>query len=133
MIAVDTNVLIRLFIADEPPQAAKARWVFDDAAERDEHIWVSDTVLVELVWTLSRAYGRDRHDIVKALRGLASHATVALESATAVRSATDAFEQGPADFADCLLSMKAQAAGCDRLATFDRGMKGLPGVKVLWL
>lgn len=49
----------------------------------------------------------------------------------AVRAATDAFEQGPADFADCLLSMKAAAAGCDRLATFDRGMKGLPGATVL--
>jgi predicted nucleic-acid-binding protein len=80
VIAVDTNVLVRLFIADEPAQA------------------------------------------VKALRALASHATVALESATAVRSAADAFEKGPADFADCLSSMKAQAAGCDRLATFDRGM-----------
>jgi predicted nucleic-acid-binding protein len=131
VIAVDTNVLVRLFVADEPLQAAKARRLFDDAAERDDRVWVSDTVLVELVWTLGRAYARDRSDTVKALRALASHATVALESPAAVRSATDAFEQGPADFADCLLSMKAGAAGCERLATFDRGMKGLPGVKVL--
>lgn len=131
MIAVDTNVLVRLVVADEPSQAAKARRLFDDVAERDDRIWVSDTVLVELVWTLGRAYARDRRDTVKALRALASHATVALESPAAVRAATDAFEQGPADFADCLLSMKASAAGCERLATFDRGMKGLPGVKVL--
>lgn len=131
MIAVDTNVLVRLVVADEPSQAAKARRLFDDVAERDDRIWVSDTVLVELVWTLGRAYARDRRDTVKALRALASHATVALESPAAVRAATDAFEQGPADFGDCLLSMKASAAGCERLATFDRGMKGLPGVKVL--
>jgi predicted nucleic-acid-binding protein len=113
VIVVDTHILVRLFVADEPSQAAKALRLFDDAAERDDRVWVSDTVLVEWVWTLGRAYARDRRDTVKALRALASHAAVALESPAAVRSATDAFEQGPADFADCLLSMKASAAGCE--------------------
>lgn len=131
MIAVDTNVLVRLFVADEPQQAAKAQKLFDTAAEGEVGVWVSDTVLVELVWTLGRAYGRDRADIVKALRALASHATVVLESPQAVRAAADAFERGPADFADCLLSVKARAAGCDQLATFDRGMKVLPGFRLL--
>jgi predicted nucleic-acid-binding protein len=131
VIAADTNVLVRLLTADDASQAAKARQVFDEAAERDDRVWVSDTVLVELAWTLGRAYGRVRSDIVKTLRALASHATVALESPAAVRSATDAYELGPADFAACLLSMKAAAAGCDGVVTFDRGMKGLPGVRVL--
>ena len=131
MIAVDTNVLVRLFVADEPSQASKAQKLFDTAAQGEVTVWVSDTVLVELVWTLGRAYARDRADIVKALRALISHATVLLESPAPVRAATDAFERGPADFADCLLSMKAQTAGCDQLATFDRGMKGLPGVRLL--
>ena len=131
MIAADTNVLVRLLIADDDMQASKARHVFDKAAEQDICVWVSDTVLVEVVWTLDRAYGRERGEIVRALRALASHATVALESPAAVRSATDAFEQGPADFADCLLAMKAAAAGCSQVVTFDRGMKALPGVRVL--
>jgi predicted nucleic-acid-binding protein len=97
----------------------------------DDRIWVSDTVLVDLAWTLGRAYRRDRSDIVKTLRALGSHATVALESPAAVRLATDAFELGLADLADCLLSMKAAAVGCYGVVTFDRGMKGLPGVQVL--
>lgn len=59
MIAVDTNVLVRLFVADEPAQAAKAQKLFDAAADREIAVWVSDTVLVELVWTLGRAYARD--------------------------------------------------------------------------
>ncbi len=131
MIAVDTNVLLRLLVGDDASQAAKARRLFDRADAEQKSIWVSDTVLVELVWTLARAYSRDRTDIVKALRSLSSHATVVLESAAAVRDAIDAFERGRADFADCLLAMKAQSAGCDEVATFDRGMKGLPGVRLL--
>lgn len=131
MIAADTHVLARLIVGDEPAQAAKVRKIFDTAAADNLTVWVSDTVLVELVWTLSRAYGRERADIVKALRALASHATVALESAATVRAATDAYERGPADFADCLLCVKARLAGCDQLVTFDRSMKSLPGVKLL--
>jgi predicted nucleic-acid-binding protein len=131
VIAADTNVLVRLIVGDEPAQATKAQKVFDTAAAEKVPVWVSDTVLVELVWTLIRAYGRARTDVVKALRALASHATVALESAAAVREATDHFERGPADFADCLLCVKAKLAGCDQLVTFDRGMKGLPGVRLL--
>jgi predicted nucleic-acid-binding protein len=131
VIAVDTDVLVRVFVADEPSQVTKARRVFDDAAEGGARVWIGDTVLVELAWTLSPAYGHDRRDIATALRALASHATVLLESPAAVRSATEAFVQGPGDFAGCLLAMKAAAAGCDRLATFDRGMKALPGVQLL--
>ena len=131
MIAVDTNVLLRLLVGDDPAQAAKARRLFDRADAEQKTVWVADTVLVELVWTLGRAYSRNRADIVKALRTLSSHATVMLESAAAVRDATDAFERGRADFADCLLCVKAESAGCDEVATFDRGMKGLPAVRLL--
>lgn len=131
MIAVDTNVLLRLLVGDDPAQAAKARRLFDRADAQQQGVWVADTVLVEMVWTLARVYGRERIDIVKALRTLSLHATVVLESDAAVRNAIDAFERGRADFADCLLAMKAQLAGCDEVATFDRGMKGLPAVKIL--
>lgn len=131
MIAVDTNVLLRLLVGDDPSQAAKARRLFDRAGAEQKAIWVADSVLVEMVWTLARAYRRERSDIVKALRTLSSHATVVLESAAAVGDAIDAFERGRADFADCLLTMKAQSVGCEEVATFDRGMKGLPAVKLL--
>jgi predicted nucleic-acid-binding protein len=131
VIAVDTNVLLRLLVGDDASQAAKARRLFDRAGAEQSAVWVADTVLVEMVWTLARAYSRERTDIVKALRTLSSHATVVLESAAAVRDAIDVFERGRADFADCLLAMKAQSVGCDEAATFDRGMKGLPGVRLL--
>ncbi|HSW06395.1 PIN domain-containing protein [Aquabacterium sp.] len=131
MIAVDTNVLVRLLVNDDVAQAAKARRLFDAQAEQDAAIWIADTVLVETVWTLARAYQRLRADLVLALRALATHATAVLESPQAVQQAIEAFERGPADFADCLLCAKAALAGCDSVATFDRGMKELAGVKLL--
>ncbi len=131
MIAVDTNVLVRLLVSDDIAQASKSRQLFDWASAQGKSIWISDTVLVELAWTLAKAYARERADIVKALRTLSSHATVVLESVSAVRAAIESFAVGPADFADCLLCAKAVSAGCEAVATFDRGMKALPAVRLL--
>jgi predicted nucleic-acid-binding protein len=44
------------------------------------------------------------------------------------------FEQTPADFADCLVSLGAKAAGCDAIVTFDiRSSKVLGMTFLKWL
>jgi predicted nucleic-acid-binding protein len=131
VIAVDTNVLVRLLVGDDAAQEARARKLFDGLAESDDRAWISDTVLVELVWTLGRAYDRSREEQLTALTALAGHGSVVLESDAAVRQAMADFERSQADFADCLLAAKAARAGCGQLVTFDRGMKKLPLVLVI--
>lgn len=131
MQAIDTNLLVRLFVADDAAQAQKVRALFDAGAGEDGALWVADIVLVELVWALDRVYARPRAQIAAALEALAGNATVRLESAVAVPEAIALFAQGPADFADCLLAVKAIRAGCDSLRSFDRKMRTLPGVKLL--
>lgn len=131
MIAVDTNVLVRLIVNDDATQASRARRLFDELANKGQRAWVTDTVMVELLWTLARTYGRNRDDQALAIHALLDHGTVQLESVDAIRQALMLFEQTSADFADCLLASKAQLAGCDKVATFDRGMKKLPLVQLL--
>lgn len=52
MVAVDTNVLVRLLVNDDARQARRARALF----EREE-IFISPTVLLESEWVLRSAYG----------------------------------------------------------------------------
>ena len=52
MIAVDTNVLVRLLTGDDPKQAAASRALF-----ARESIWISKTVLLETGWVLRSLYG----------------------------------------------------------------------------
>ena len=52
MIAVDTNILVRLLTGDDPKQTAAARSLF--AAEP---IWIAKTVLLETGWVLRSLYG----------------------------------------------------------------------------
>ncbi len=131
MQAIDTNLLVRLFVNDDAAQAQKVRALFDRHADDDGALWVADTVLVELVWALDCVYARPRAQIAKALQALAGNATVKVESAEALREATALYAQGPADFADCLLAVKARRAGCDSVRSFDKKMRSLPGFKLL--
>lgn len=130
MIAVDTNVLVRLLVADDRTQHLRAARFFDAQAREPGSVWVSQVVLAELGWVLSRTYARTRAEVAQAVRALASNATVALEHPRAVERAVELYENGRADLADCLLSARAQVEGFEGVVTFDRGMRGLPGVSV---
>jgi len=51
MIAVDTNVVVRFLVRDDPKQAARAAELI-----RDNQIWISKTVLLETEWVLRSLY-----------------------------------------------------------------------------
>lgn len=131
MIALDTNVLVRLLVRDDEAQFAKVAQLFDDHADEPASLWVSEVVLSEVTWVLGRTYGFDRASVALALRAMTVNATLALESAQEVRQALALFEQGPADFPDCLLAVQAAARGAVSVVTFDRRMRHLPGVRLL--
>ena len=57
MIAIDTNVLLRLFVNDDAAQAAKARALFDAHADEDDSLWIADMVLARSENSPQRFYG----------------------------------------------------------------------------
>ncbi len=131
MIALDTNVLVRLITRDDEKQAQRAKAVFDTHAGEDGGLFVADIVLVELCWTLAKSYGLARAGIARTVRALLDNASIALESRAAARDALASFETGSADFPDCLIVAKAAQAGCSRTLSFDKRMGTLPGVELL--
>ena len=131
MIALDTNVLVRLVTRDNEGQAQRAKAVFDSQGDVHGGLFVSDIVLVELCWTLSRSYGLERADIARTVHALLNNNCISFESPLAVRNALNNFETTTADFPDCLIVAKADHAGCKHTLTFDQRMKILPGVQLL--
>ena len=131
MIALDTNVLVRLVTRDNEAQAQRAKAIFD--VHREEHggLFISDIVLAELCWTLSHSYELERADIARTVRALLDNNSTAFESPLAVRNALNSFETTAAGFPDCLIVAKASVAGCSHTLTFDQRMKSLPNVQLL--
>lgn len=127
MIAVETNVLVRYLVDDDPEQSARAAALVDLAIERDDRFFISQIVLCEVVWVLTRGYGFSRTEVVGALRALLKARQVVVEGIDAVRRALDAYAGGQADFADYVILECARSAGCARFATFDTELLAQPG------
>ena len=111
MVAVDTNVLVRLVISDHPAQAARAAAVF-----RAGPVFVAKSVLLEAEWVLRYTYALDTRDILRALRGVLGLANVSVEDPAVAVAALRLCELG-LDFADAL--HVASSAQVDRFVTFD--------------
>lgn len=112
MIALDTNVIVRLLTNDDAQQARVAA-----ALVAESQVYLTKTVLLETVWVLSYAYDLDRTAILAALRRLLGLPNLVTEEATTVRQALAWYEAG-ANFADAL--HVASAIRSSGFATIDR-------------
>lgn len=130
MIGVDTNVIVRLLVADDEKQAdAASRYLKEHCS--DEPALLSDIVLVECAWVLEDLYEYSRAQIGEAIDGLLATAQLRAADASAVGAALQRFRSSSADFADCLLGVNNVGAGCDYTATFDRKASKLPEFQLL--
>ena len=111
MVAVDTNVVVRLLTEDDPGQAKRARSLFER-----ETILIPTTVLLEAEWVLRRLYGLDVTRIIDALTALIALPNVRCEHLGTVTAALDWARAG-LDFADALHLAGGRAA--ERFVTFD--------------
>ena len=67
MIALDTNLLVRLLTNDAPREAAKVEAWLEQHTSARSPAYVDHIVVCELVWVLERSYGYARVQIVNRL------------------------------------------------------------------
>jgi predicted nucleic-acid-binding protein len=112
MLAVDTNVVVRLLTDDEPLQTARAREIFER-----ETVLLVKTVLLETEWVLRSLYAFEPSRIADAFATLIALPNLVSEDVSAVADAIEWMRKGM-DFVDALHLASARQAG--RFATFDR-------------
>ena len=130
MTALDANVLVRFLVQDDAAQAKAAQDLIATFTEAEPG-FVCREVLVELVWVLERAYQLPRGDIARALDGLVEARELVIEAADRVAIAVDRYRKGGPGFADQMIALAGQGAGCRTTVTFDRKAAGLPGMTLL--
>ncbi len=131
MLAIDTNIIVRYLVGDDPGQAARARRLIDN-----NDVFVSTTVLLETEWVLRSVYGFSAAQCAKALSDFAGLPRTSLEDAAAAAKALGWVRQGlmqqGLDFADGLHLAKAE--GCEAFISFDqdfaKAANALGGIKV---
>jgi predicted nucleic-acid-binding protein len=130
MIGLDTNVLVRYVMQDDPKQSQKASRLIESLTP-DAPGFVPLVALIELVWVLTSCYDLTREQVAQALDGLLRAKETVLERAEQVSQALRTFGSTGADFADCLIERTAAAAGCGKTMTFDTGGARLAGMTLI--
>jgi predicted nucleic-acid-binding protein len=119
VIGLDTNVLLRFLLNDDPAQTSQARALLR-LLTPEQPGWVGIAAVLEIAWVLSRSKVMSRESVARTLIDLLSLDTVTIECSDAVASAIQNFRSTKAEFADCLIAASARAAGCSKTVTFDR-------------
>lgn len=114
MIAIDTNVLARIFVDDSHiEQTNQARKL----AQKAKKVFVSQVVQVELVWVLKKAFGLDKTQILLILNELYDNDAFVLQRDDVFQAALALYTTNAVGFSDCLITVEANEIP---LYTFDR-------------
>ena len=125
MNGLDTNVLVRYLIKDDPAQARKAAAFIRTHCTQASPCMINRIVLCELVWVLDVSYGYDRETIAGVLEKILRTHQFIVEDIDTAWAAWRDFRRSKADFADCLIGRINRAHGCEDTASFDRQAGGL--------
>ena len=131
MIGLDTNVVVRYIMQDEPKQTQEAIQFIESYLSDQERGYLTIVVVVEIIWVLKTVYRVSKPELVTLIRQLLTTTQLQIERADLVYQALRIFESSCADFSDSLIATVAKSDGCRQTVTFDKaaisvGMQLLP-------
>lgn len=128
MIALDTNVLVRVFV-DDPGQPRQVKAARRKAAEAGQ-IHVLQVVQVESAWVYQRAFGLKKDEILRILDHLRNNSAFVLQRPQVFSEALELFRESKLDFADCVILTEAGLQGI-QLYSLDTAFAHHQGAEVL--
>jgi predicted nucleic-acid-binding protein len=120
MMGLDTNVLLRYLLQDDPVQTRKVNRLFERELSGRNPGHISLATTLEIVWVLSSVFRLTPTEISGALRELLSHEALLFQNEPEVVVAVYALRRGTGEFEDALIGALNAWAGCSTTLTFDR-------------
>lgn len=131
MIGLDTNVLLRATLNDDPRQSAAAQTLMQQL-RADMPGFVNIPVLMEFFWVLRSRYRLPQPRLAAIVRALLETENIEFEALEIAGKALAAYEGGSADFADTIIALRNRELGAHDTLTFDgNAAKSVPGMKLL--
>jgi predicted nucleic-acid-binding protein len=120
-----------MVLLDEESQARIVERFTKRLASQGEPLFVTSIVLCEFVWVLDRRYGRTRNEIADAIEQFLASDLIVTEYPAQSRDAATLYRAGPGDYADYLVGLIGESAGCRDTVTFDRALRSANGFTIL--
>jgi predicted nucleic-acid-binding protein len=124
MTGIDTNVLVRYFLDDDPAQANRVDVFIRECRANHERVFVSCIVLCEFAWTMRAAYRVELARILRCIEELLDSQFFVIEQDDAVRAAVQLAQTSKGDFPDFLIGAIGVEKGCRYTVTFDKALEG---------
>lgn len=131
MIGLDTNILLRLVLQDDPQQSRQVLDLFSRLGDIGPG-YVSCISLMEFAWFLRSRIKLDRNKVMSAISDLLDSEDIELEDESIVEEALAAMAETTAEFADIFIAFRNQRSGCRATLTFDyKAARSVPGMELL--
>ncbi|HEV2326047.1 MAG TPA: type II toxin-antitoxin system VapC family toxin [Terracidiphilus sp.] len=132
MIGLDTNVLLRYLVQDDPAQSPKAAEVIERRLTKSDPGFVTLVCILEIVWVLGSLYKRSHGQIAGHIEMILAADTLEVQNEQEVYQAVLALRNGSGAFEDALIGALGAWRGCSATLTFDRNAaKRLIGFQLL--
>jgi predicted nucleic-acid-binding protein len=122
MMAVDTNILLRLLVHDDPDQQHRVREHIIKAHHAGGRLFVPQVVIQELIWVLRTGRHIPKEEVVKAVDGVLSIPVWEIENGARMAKALQIYEEHNVDFTDACLAAISHEKGVEGVLSFDRDM-----------
>lgn len=114
IVAVDTNILLRAAVRDDPRQAQSAAHLLRSA----DRIAIPLVALCEFAWVMRNGYKRPAAEVATSIRSLVNSAKVIVDRST-VQAGLEVLDAG-GDFADGVIAHEGAWLGADEFVSFDK-------------
>lgn len=125
MKSLDTNIILRLLLADAPEQLAAIEKILSDPSQK---FAVADMVFAEVVWVLQGPmYGYDRSRIAKNLEAIIGIQQINCNRKMLEKAIPNYIKIPKISFTDACLAAYAEIDNAKPLLTFDKSLaRALP-------
>jgi predicted nucleic-acid-binding protein len=120
MIGLDTNVILRYLLQDDPKQTRQANQIFDRQLSEDNLGFISLVTVLEIVWVLRNLLKQNPSQIASHLENLLTADSLEVQNEQQVFDAVFALKRGTGEFEDVLIGALNAWAGCSYTVKFDR-------------
>jgi len=120
MKAIDTNILVRFLVDDDPAQAQQVRQLFSGAEQQRGTYFVPLLVVLESIWVLESAYQVGRNELIEVFSDLLLLPVLEFEQREAVQAMLQTARNDPLELPDLLIAKSALRNGCECIVTFDK-------------
>jgi predicted nucleic-acid-binding protein len=114
IVAVDTNILLRAAVRDDPRQAQSAAHLLRSA----DRIAIPLVALCEFAWVMRNGYKRPVAEVATSIRSLVNSAKVVVDRST-VQAGLEVLDAG-GDFADGVIAHEGAWLGAEEFVSFDK-------------